>query len=123
MHAREKQFLSHAAIYLLARGLPGVLAFLAIPLFSRLLAPADYGRYAVVIGAVCLINALLFQWLRLALVRYLSAYSQDARGLKSTLMSATLTIVAALGVIGIVASLLPVGREWAGVIAACWVVT
>ena len=123
MHAREKQFLSHTAIYLLARGLPGVVAFLAIPLFSRLLAPADYGRYALVIGAVCLINALVFQWLRLALVRYVSAYSQDARGLKSTLMSATLALVGALAVIGTFASLLPVGREWSGVIAACWVVT
>ncbi len=56
----------HTAIYLAARGLPGILAFLALPLFTHLLSPAAYGRYALVLATVNLLNALLFQWLRLA---------------------------------------------------------
>ncbi|MDB5332470.1 MAG: polysaccharide biosynthesis protein, partial [Phycisphaerales bacterium] len=68
MHREGKHVLSHAAIYLIARGVPGVVAFLTIPLFTRLLDPVDYGRYTLVVATVALLNALLFQWLRLSLV-------------------------------------------------------
>ena len=46
MQRGSKHVLSHAAIYLVARGLPGVVAFCAIPLFTRLLAAGlvDVGR-------------------------------------------------------------------------------
>ena len=47
MERQERHVLSHAAIYLVARGLPGMIAFLAIPLFTRILSKADYGRYAL----------------------------------------------------------------------------
>jgi O-antigen/teichoic acid export membrane protein len=119
MHVREKNFLSHAAIYLLARGLPGLVAFLAIPLFSRLLSPADYGRYALIIGAVSLLNALLFQWMRLSLVRYLPAYGEHPAQLKSTLVTVSAALVLALALVGGAVVLLPATRQWWTVIAAC----
>src|SRR5688500_16102015 len=75
--------LSHAAIYLVARGVPGLISFMAIPLFTRLLSPADYGRYALVAAAAALLNALIFQWLRLSMVRYLPANQQDPVTLKN----------------------------------------
>src|SRR6476620_869841 len=96
MQREGKHVLSHAAIYLVARGLPGVIAFLAIPLFSRLLLPADYGRYALVMASVGLLNALLFQWLRLSLVRYLPAFKDDPAPLKSTLLAVELRLIAAV---------------------------
>src|SRR6266550_8891404 len=102
MHREGRNVLGHAAVYLLARGLPGIVAFLAIPLFSRLLEPADYGRYALVLASVGLLNALLFQWLRLSLVRYLPAFKDDPARLKSTLVSATLLLVVALGALAAV---------------------
>src|SRR5438874_6248258 len=110
MHREGRNVLGHAAVYLLARGLPGIVAFLAIPLFSRLLEPADYGRYALVLASVGLLNALLFQWLRLSLVRYLPAFKDDPARLKSTLVTATLILIAALGALAAAACLLPVGR-------------
>src|SRR5258707_15768559 len=100
MQREGKHVLSHAAIYLVARGLPGIIAFLAIPLFSRLLEPADYGRYALVLATVGLLNALLFQWLRLSLVRYLPAFKEDPARLKSTLVTATVILIITLGVVG-----------------------
>src|SRR2546421_17187 len=121
MHREGRNVLGHAAVYLLARGLPGIVAFLAIPLFSRLLEPADYGRYALVMASVGVLNALLFQWLRLSLVRYLAAYRDDPAKLKSTLLTATLGLILALGMVAGIACLLPIAREWRGVIAACWV--
>ena len=117
-----RHFLSHAGIYLIARGLPGIVAFIAIPLFSRLLDPTDYGRYALVVATVGLLNALLFQWLRLSLVRYMPAYKGDPQRLKSTLLSVALVIIALLGVVGAILSFLPINSEFRLLILPCWVV-
>lgn len=116
----KNQFLSHAAIYLVARGLPGIVAFLAIPLFSRLLTPVDYGRYAMVVATVGLLNALLFQWLRLSLVRYMPAFRDDAAKLKSTLLTVALAVIGVTAALALVACALPWGREHRGMVGATW---
>ncbi len=119
MHRDAKHILSHTAIYLIARGLPGIIAFLAIPLFSHLLNPVEYGRYALVIATVMLLNALLFQWLRLATTRYLPG-SKDPAALKNTLMTSNNALIAMLGVIALAACLLPIHHEWKMLILPCW---
>ena len=118
----RRHVLSHAAIYLVARGLPGLVAFIAIPLFTRLLEPAAYGRYALVIATVGMLNAMLFQWLRLSLVRYLPVYANDEAKLKGTLASAAAAIIGALGLVGAVLTVLPGTRDSRDVIVLCWVV-
>jgi len=120
MQRGSKHVLSHAAIYLVARGLPGVVAFCAIPLFTRLLDPGAYGWYAQVIATVGMLNALLFQWLRLSLSRYLAAYAGNEAKLKSTLITTALVIIGTLGMLAAVAALLPWFAEWRGVIAIGW---
>lgn len=105
---------------MVARGVPGVIGFLAIPLFTRLLSPADYGRYALVVATTNLLNALLFQWLRLSLVRYLPVYQDNPARLKSTMMTATAALVLGLGLVAAIICLLPAMRAWQGVVVACW---
>jgi O-antigen/teichoic acid export membrane protein len=100
MSRKTGSILKQTGIYLIARGLPGIAAFLAIPVFTRLLDPAAYGRYALVSATVGLLNALLFQWLRLALVRYLPAFKDDPAPLKSTLLAVELRIVAVVAAAG-----------------------
>src|SRR5690554_8195716 len=63
--------LRHGFQYLLARGLPGVLNFLAIAVYTRLLNPEEYGAYTLTIATVSAADALLLHWLRLALLRFL----------------------------------------------------
>jgi O-antigen/teichoic acid export membrane protein len=117
----ERHVLSHVGIYLLARGLPGVVAFLAIPLFSRLLHPAEYGRYALVVAAAGLVNSLLFQWTRLALVRYLPAHrGESARALKSVLATAVVALSAVLGVAAAAAWWALDGSRWRAAVWPCW---
>jgi len=77
--------LQHSFYYLLARGAPAAVSFLAVALYTRLLSPAEYGLYALVISAVGLANAALFQWLRLGLLRFLPAYREKQARLLSTL--------------------------------------
>jgi O-antigen/teichoic acid export membrane protein len=114
------QALKHSAIYLLARGLPGVIAFLAIPIFSRLLDPAAYGKYALVFATVSLLNSLLFQWLRLSLVRYLPAYRDNAAELKSTVLSAEVLLIGLTGLCAAVLYVLPATRAWHDTIWTGW---
>ena len=76
--------LRHSTIYLLARGLPGVLSFVAIALYSRLLTPEGYGQYALVIAAVGLADVIGFQWLRLGVVRFLPAHDTRLQGFLSS---------------------------------------
>ena len=97
----------HTILYLFARGLPGLFAFLAIAIYSRLLEPHEYGRYSLVVAAVTLLNALLFQWVRLALVRYASSAELSAR-LRPTLLALATSIAAAVVIVGLPLAALPV---------------
>ena len=68
--------LRHSAFYLLARGVPGLVNFAALALFTRLLSPAAYGRYALLVASADLIGAVVFRWLALSLLRFFAAYER-----------------------------------------------
>ena len=65
--------LKHSFFYAVARGMPGLVNFAALALYTRLLAPGDYGRYALLVAGVGLVNVMVFQWLRLVVARFLQA--------------------------------------------------
>ena len=119
MRGSQGHVLAHAGIYLVARGMPGIIAFLAVPIFSRLLDPADYGRYALVVAAVDLLNALLYQWLRLSLVRFLPAYKGDPGRLQSTLATSAALVTILLGAGAAALSMLPVGTAMRRILLMC----
>ena len=60
----------HSFYYLLARGGPGLINFAALAIYSRLLEPDEFGRYALVLAGVGLTNVMFFQWLNLVLSRF-----------------------------------------------------
>jgi O-antigen/teichoic acid export membrane protein len=66
--------LRHVALYVLARGLPGLVSLIAIVIYSRLVTPGAYGQFALVIAGAGLADLLFFQWLRLGVVRLLPVY-------------------------------------------------
>jgi O-antigen/teichoic acid export membrane protein len=120
MKRAGNHLLSHTGIYLIARGLPGLIAFAAMALYTHLLDPAEYGRYALVLAAATLLNALLFQWLRLSLVRYLPAYRDSSTEFKSTLLTTALIGIAFLGAVALIGSLLPIFRQWRPMLIPAW---
>lgn len=93
--------IKHSAHYLLASGLPGIVNFLALALYTRMLSPDEYGRYALVIAGVGLFNVVLFQWLKLALVRFLPAYLENPKPLLSTILAGFSALVLLTGVLGL----------------------
>ncbi len=93
--------LRHSLIYVLARGVPGIINFLAITIYTRLMSPGEYGQYALVIAAVGLIDSVLFQWLRLGLLRFLPRHSEQPQVLLTTLFTAFLLMVAFTSLLGV----------------------
>lgn len=83
----------HSLIYLLARGVPGALEFVAIAIYARLLSPEEYGEYALVMATVTLFNAVFYEWLRLGLLRFLpSLEGEKRRVLLSTILCGFLLV-------------------------------
>ena len=79
--------LRHSLIYLFGRGLPGVINFATIVVYTRLLPPELYGQYALVLAGVTLANAILFQWLRLGVLRFLPAHTEHPKPLLATVLA------------------------------------
>ncbi|RZJ00641.1 MAG: lipopolysaccharide biosynthesis protein [Brevundimonas sp.] len=56
--------------YLPANIVQGVVGFLAIVLFTRILSPEDYGRYALAFSVATLTHVAVFSWLEAAMARF-----------------------------------------------------
>jgi O-antigen/teichoic acid export membrane protein len=90
----------HGLYYLAARGGPGLVSLLGIVVYTRLLTPEEYGRYALVIAGVGLANKLAFDWLRLALLRFLPALPEP-RVLFATIGAAFLSLLVLSALVGV----------------------
>jgi O-antigen/teichoic acid export membrane protein len=60
----------HSLIYFLGRGIPGLINFLTLSIYTHTLSPEEYGQYALIIAGVALTSSLLFLWLKLSLLRF-----------------------------------------------------
>lgn len=69
----------NATIYGGALLLPRLAAFVALIVFSRVVAPAEYGYFALFVTSAELLNAVLFNWIRLALLRLYPEYESAGR--------------------------------------------
>lgn len=99
--ARGSPLASHSILYLLARGVPGLLTFASILLYSRFLAPHEYGLYAIAFAGVGLANALLFLWATLAIPRLLPAYRNREASFLRTLAVTVASVAAATGAVAL----------------------
>jgi len=66
--------IQHSVIYFFSRALPGLVNLIALAIYTHLLGPDEYSRYALVIYGVGLANTLLYWWLRLSLIRFASRH-------------------------------------------------
>ena len=64
--------------YLPANIVQGVVGFLAIVVFTRLLSPEDFGRYALAFSVMTLVHVAVFTWLEAAMARFWAAQKTAA---------------------------------------------
>ncbi len=82
----------------------GLLGFLVVTVYTRLLPPADYGDYAIIVAIIGFADAFAFLWLRHAIMRHIThkespgdrAYLANAGLLYLLMCAASLVICAAL---------------------------
>ncbi|WP_027955567.1 oligosaccharide flippase family protein [Halobacillus kuroshimensis] len=67
----------HTIMYFLARGIPGLINFSALYIYTRLLLPEEYGIYALVLIVAKMAGIISFQWLRLGAFRFYSNYIEE----------------------------------------------
>ena len=84
--------IQHSVIYFFSRALPGLVNLAALAVYTHLLSPAEYGRYALVIYGVGLANTLLYWWLRLGLVRFAPRYAENQATFLATLLGGFLLV-------------------------------
>lgn len=89
----------HSLIYLFARGLPSVIQFFAITIYTRLLMPSEYGQYALLLVAVNVGNIVFFQWLWLGILRFLPSYSQKRHDFLHSVRVTFLLLAVSIGFI------------------------
>ncbi|GAW65835.1 polysaccharide biosynthesis protein [Geoanaerobacter pelophilus] len=70
-----KQWIS----YLIARAIPGAINFFAIPLYTRLLSPLEYGKYSIVLTTIGFANIIFFWWLKFSLTRFIHKFDENKR--------------------------------------------
>ena len=100
--------LSHSFYYFFAQGLPGLVNFVALAVYTRLLAPEAFGQYALVLVGIGLVNVVAFQWLRLVLARFLLPQRNEPQRFLGGILALFLTLaVVVTGAGGLLALLWP----------------
>ena len=97
--------LRHTFYYLIARGLPGVLNFSALALYTRLLTTEEFGRYALVLAAIGLVDVMVFQWLRLVLARFLPAHRDSPHVVQQGVLAIFFALAIGVSSVGLLLSL------------------
>lgn len=97
----QRMLLKHTALYGVARSISGILNFVAVAAYTRLLQPAEYGEYSLVVAGVGFCNVIFFQWLRLSLLRFYPIYKDDKQSFLSTLLAGFVVLVFLTAVIGL----------------------
>ena len=94
--------LRHTSHYLFATAASAFFGLLSTVVFTRLLAPAQYGLYVVGVGAAGIVSAVLFTWVRYAAMRFQSEGGEvDVRAtvLVAYLISAAVSPIALAAIV------------------------
>jgi O-antigen/teichoic acid export membrane protein len=91
-------------MYFIVRAGNGLIAIATLATFTRLLSPAEYGVYAIIMSIASVASAILFQWLNEAVGRFYPRYLDDpgkviavaARGFSASMAVAALLFLVAL---------------------------
>ncbi|MFD2754738.1 lipopolysaccharide biosynthesis protein [Comamonas terrae] len=102
----------HIASYFIARGIPGIINFIALAIYTRILSSDEFGRYSTVMACIGVFHVLIFQWLILVCARFLPKYPNSPKKILEPVLAIFLLLT------GIIISLSLIGmtvgkfRQW-----------
>ncbi|MHB8724068.1 MAG: oligosaccharide flippase family protein [Casimicrobiaceae bacterium] len=100
----------HSAYYLTGRLASAAVGMLALYAFTRVLSPADYGRYSVIVTMAGLVSGFGFQWLRQCLVKFGPDPTCDRSELLGSVGSLFLSLIATAVAVAIIVAVFSNGR-------------
>jgi O-antigen/teichoic acid export membrane protein len=89
----------NSIIYGLVSILRGIVTFLAISAYTRLLSPAEYGNYAILVAIVGFVDSFAFLWIRHTMMRHIT-YGDD--GMNVEYLTNSLILYTLMAVISVV---------------------
>jgi len=93
----------HSGIYILAKLIPGLMAFAALSLYTHLLTPSEYGVYTLIFTGTVFIHNVVFNWLSSGTLRYWSNQEYSDSQFINTLSTSLLRISSVVLVFALVA--------------------
>jgi len=97
----KKTLAKHSVYYMLASGVPGLISFLSIAIYSRLLPPDEYGIFALVIANTMMVQSITYQWIKVSITRFLPAYRETPRVLLDSILISYLIVCGLTGIVGL----------------------
>ncbi|SFU57870.1 Membrane protein involved in the export of O-antigen and teichoic acid [Nitrosomonas eutropha] len=113
----------HVIAYLFARGLPGIVNFLALAVYTRLLTSEDFGRYSLVIAGVGLVHVVVFQWLLLVCGRFLPTHIDQPQTVLRPVLAIFLFLSVIFALAAYVVASVWAAPEWHSIIPVAIVLT
>lgn len=90
----QKSFLKNLSkdtlLYIPAQIIPGIISFISLMIYTRLLTPEEYGRYTLVYTVTMFITTMFFSWIEQSTVRFYKEMETE----KSKILITTITITA-----------------------------
>lgn len=93
--------LRNTILFVLGQGLPALIAFASLSLYTRLVDPAVYGAYAVAFSAAMMGAAALFGWMRAGILRFTSGVGRSRQLMFATALYGYAGLAAAVLVLGV----------------------
>ena len=93
----------HSGIYILAKAIPGVMAFAGLSIYTHLLTPDEYGLYTLIFTASLFLHNVIFNWLPAGTLRFWSKSEFSTQTFISTIANSYISVIFALLIILILA--------------------
>ena len=75
----------NSSIYVLAKAIPGLMAFTALAVYTHLLTPQEYGVYTLIFSAALFLHSAIFNWLPVGMMRFWPGGTYSDKAFISTL--------------------------------------
>lgn len=96
----KRTLLRHSVYYLFAAGVPGLVSFFSVAIYSRLLPPSEYGIFALVIANTLLVQSVAYRWITNSVTRFLPAQREQPRELLESILITYLMVCGLTGALG-----------------------
>lgn len=106
LQVKEHMLFRHSSIYILAKLIPGLMAFAALSLYTHLLSPDEYGVYTLIFSGAVLLHNVVFNWLPAGTLRFWSNNEFENNTFINTLAFSYIRIIGVLFALALIGLLI-----------------